>query len=866
MDDMIRFSHESMTVEEVGGKAFSLSMLQGLRIPEWFVVTPAAFVSSGCQQSDPARWRLSETICEQLQHALDHLVAGEGYFAVRSSAVDEDSQGFSFAGQLESFLGVARKEVAGKVADVWRSAFSEHIRAYRDEHGLGECVPPAVVVQRMIDANCAGVSFSVDPISGNWGHALVSSVWGLGNGLVDGELDGDTFRVDRSGKVIERQGGSKSFGYYLREGVPRKEEHDSEKAQGFSLTDHQAIEIANLARTCSRKRGAPQDIEWAYEKGVLYLLQSRPITSLGQVADPEGKINIWDNSNIAESYGGVTTPLTYSFARSIYEEVYRQFCKIMGVPRHVIEANQDTYRGLLGLMNGRMYYNLINWYRLLACFPGFSINRTFMEQMMGVQKELGEELLELIPRPKTNRLLSLVHLLGALAGMGMSHLRLSQNIKKFYKRLNTALARPEIPLSEQRPDELVAYYRHLEDQLLLRWDAPLINDFFAMIYFGILSKICTSWFGDENGTLQNDLVGGSGRVVSAEPARRVAELATFIADDKDAINLFQEGTLAAIVRFLEDHKEMGHLYNEYLETFGDRCIDELKLESITLHENPLPLLRAIGHFAAREKKTEGNQSIDARLDAEKRALETLSRNGVRRAFFRFILKYARARVEDRENLRFERTRLFGRVREIMVELGKRFAALGVLEEHGDIFYLEKDEILSFVEGFASCPDLGGIATARKHYFQKYADMEPIADRFQTRGMVFVGNDFSISDEEKRSYESEEGVRQGIGCCPGIVRGKVKVVRDPRGVELPAGSILVAERTDPGWIMLFPAASGLLVERGSLLSHSAIVARELGLPAVVSVSGVTSWLKDGDEIEFDGSTGRVRLLREAGEYD
>ncbi len=866
MSKTIFFADDDINVQDVGGKAASLYELQDLNVPEWFVITPAAFQAS---IRDPENtfflWEIGDEIKIELQKSLDCLSPGAGYFAVRSSAVDEDSKEFSFAGQLESFLGVPQTEVAARVVAVWQSAFSDRVRAYRQEHGLGECIAPAVIVQKMIDAESAGVSFAVDPIGGSWGQALVSSVWGLGNSLVDGEVDADTWQIHRSGNITRMQTAHKSFGHYLREGLAVRIAHDDAKAGQNSLDDRQAAEVAALARRCSTRRGAPQDIEWAYANGSLYLLQSRPITSLGRVPDPEGNINIWDNSNIAESYGGVTTPLTYSFARSIYEEVYRQFCRIMGVPEHVIKANDGTYRGLLGLMNGRMYYNLINWYKLLACFPGFAMNRGFMEQMMGVQKELGEELLALIPRGHDRKLKNFFFLSMALIKMGYSHFFIARQIERFYARLNKALAQPKVPLAQQRPDELVATYRDLEKQLLLKWDAPLVNDFFAMIFFGILSKLCKTWCKDDNGTLQNDLVGGSGQVISAEPAKKVGMLAAAIGDDTEAIELFRTGSAARILAYLRKHEKLHSQYREYLEQFGDRCIDELKLESITLHENPLPLLRAIGHFAGQTRKVDENHARQARLAAEQKVHAQLRKSGVRKKIFNFILKHARARVADRENLRFERTRLFGRVRQIMVELGKRFAALGVLDRPSDIFYLEKDEILSYVSGFASCPDMRGIAAVRKRHFDEYKNMVPIADRFQTKGMVFVANDFSIPDGKKVVIEHGEGIRQGIGCCPGIVRGKVQVVRDPRGVELPAGTILVAERTDPGWIMLFPAASGLLVERGSLLSHSAIVARELGLPAVVSVPGVTSWLKNGDEIEFDGSTGMVRLLVSPSSY-
>jgi rifampicin phosphotransferase len=135
-------------------------------------------------------------------------------------------------------------------------------------------------------------------------------------------------------------------------------------------------------------------------------------------------------------------------------------------------------------------------------------------------------------------------------------------------------------------------------------------------------------------------------------------------------------------------------------------------------------------------------------------------------------------------------------------------------------------------------------------------MEPPADRFETRGMVYQGNALRDTRPAQRAEGGDENERRGLGCCPGVVRGPVRVVTDPRHATLRMGDILVAERTDPGWIMLFPCAAGLLVERGSLLSHSAIVARELGIPAIVSVDGVTRWLTDGDWVELNGGTGVV----------
>jgi pyruvate,water dikinase len=225
-----------------------------------------------------------------------------------------------------------------------------------------------------------------------------------------------------------------------------------------------------------------------------------------------------------------------------------------------------------------------------------------------------------------------------------------------------------------------------------------------------------------------------------------------------------------------------------------------------------------------------------------------------------VLRQARTRIRDRENLRFERTRLFGRVRRIFLEFGRRFSSLGVLDSPRDIFHLEVEEILGFVEGTGTSTNLKGLAALRKFEYEGHRRSEPPPDRFETRGAVSL---VIIPCFGAAGSPPTGETRTGLGCCAGFVRGRVRVIADPRSATLQEGEILVAERTDPGWVMLFPAAAGLLVERGSLLSHSAIVAREMGIPAVVAVAGLTHWLKDGDRVELDGASGVVRRLDRQG---
>ena len=228
---------------------------------------------------------------------------------------------------------------------------------------------------------------------------------------------------------------------------------------------------------------------------------------------------------------------------------------------------------------------------------------------------------------------------------------------------------------------------------------------------------------------------------------------------------------------------------------------------------------------------------------------------------KFILKNARFTVKNRENLRFERTRLFGRVRELFLRIGFILTSMNVIEDKRDIFYLEVDEILYYIDGKSTTNNLKELIEIRKAQYQKYHDMNP-DERFYSYGAVNVGNDFK-REKYAQAQKTVDGevVLKGIGASPGVVRGKVRVITNPQNAKLEQGEILVAEFTDPGWIMLFPAASGILVERGSLLSHSAIVSRELGIPAVVGITGLLDSLKTGDEVELNGQTGEVIKITE-----
>ena len=799
----------------LGGKGAALAWLGalGFEIPAWFAVP------------GDAAWTR-----EELTGAIERL--GSGPFAVRSSGSTEDGAAHSFAGQFSSFLNVPAADVGRRISDVRASARSEAVLGYCREHGLAAPGKPAVLVQRMVAARFAGVAFSADPVSGRRGVVVISAVAGLGEKLVSGEADGETWQVGRDGEISVRP----------EEGL---------------LLESDVMAVAKLARDCEAACGQAQDIEWAIdEAGTLWLLQSRPITTLSAIPDPDDTLRVWDNSNIAESYGGVTTPLTFSFARRIYESAYREFCKLMAVPRDRIEHSDEVFPQMLGLIRGRVYYNLCSWYRVLALLPGFQLNRGFMEQMMGVREPLPDEIVNaIVAENRSGRFADALASVRTCMGLVRQGMGLKKRIARFQLRFDTALAAPSVPLDRMTGEKLVVHYRDLERQLLKKWDAPLVNDFFAMIYYGVLRTLCAKWLNDSTGGLQNELLLDGGDIISAEPPRRILKMAAMASGELGLAASLLDPNLSSKRKIakLGTCPELAAEFESYLTDFGDRCLEELKLESPTVRDDPASLLISIGAMASRL----GGGGVDPIGPSAKESIE-LPSHPLKRLLFDHVLCQARERVRCRENLRFERTRLFGRVRTIFRELGKRLRADGVLADADDVFYLEIAEVFAAWEGTGTTSDLATLAQQRRAEFDAYHAEAAPPDRFETRGPLSRNVELQTTAVTPISASD----LKGSGACPGHVIGRARVVLDPRQARIEPGEILVARQTDPGWVVLFPAAAGLLVERGSLLSHSAIVSRELRLPCIVSVPGLTEIIKTGDMIEMDGAAGTIVILEKS----
>ena len=805
-------------------------------------------------------------IKEEFEKEIENALNEESYYAVRSSSIEEDSSNFSFAGQFETYLYVKKENMLEKIKEVWISSFSNHVMKYRKEGKINnEINVPAVIIQEMVNSEKAGVGFSVNPVNNNYDEVVISGTYGLGTSIVDGDENGDLFIYNKKTKEIKKEIRTKKIRQVL-DFENKKIKTEEINIEEEILNDSEVCELGENIINIEKYYRKPQDMEWAFEKGKLYILQSRPITTLEKTGKKTYNTIIWDNSNIVESYPEITLPLTFSFIRKAYSDVYKRFSEITGVPAKVVESYQDVYDNMLGLLKGRVYYNLINWYKLLMLFPNSKGNSKFMEQMMGVKKELSEENLNENLLEAEGKMTGFEKFRNKLekykAGftLFMNMFLIEKKAEKFYKIIDENLNGKNSDLSNKNIKELKKYYKFLENKFLKNWEIPIINDFLVMVWFGLSKKMAEKYIKDDFEKAHNTLIAQEGNsMISVEPSKYIKKMSLMIKNDKslkDEIgNIINKNEKSLIEIFkLTQNAEFNSTLNEYMEKFGDRTVHELKLEAPTLREEPLFLIKMIYSLSITENVQEHTKRNI--LEEQKKIYDSLKINPIKKYLLKKTLFYAKKFIRLRENLRYERTKVFGTVRKIMKKMGVHLKNNNLINNEKDVFYLTVDEIFGLVDGSIIDVDLQKLIELRKEEYKKYQTEAILPDRFLTRG--FLGENFYYEDLAGNS-QLDENTLQGTGCSKGIVKGKVKIVLNPMDTQVEDGDIVVTKSTDPSWVIVFPLLKGLIVEKGSLLSHSAIISREMNIPAIVGVQGATSILKTGDMVQFDGSTGIIKKL-------
>lgn len=833
------------TPASLGGKGASLwSLLRdGFPVPPAFCL-PADAHRQWLQSGQPDD--LPEPLREELLialHRLSALIGGADSFAVRSSALAEDSADASFAGQLQTHLNVPASHVPSAVLSVWRSADAPGVVTYRQRIGLDHG-GIAVVVQAMVPAEVSGVVFTADPLTGDPDRLAVNASWGLGEGIVSGLVTPDYWIIDRrSGRVLERQIGEKAQMVVLATtGSTEIVATPPDKAARPCLTPSQLSELLELAQQAEAHFGRTQDLEWAYRGGRFWLLQSRPLTvqpseewisEFDSETDPD---TVWTAANIQEVLPGAIPPFTWSTLREGLNYSFRK-------PFLETHTLRDPNREFVALFYNRAYLNV-------------SALRDVADRAIGTSPEaVDEQYLGKARDPHRKRAWPSLRQVAAYIDTTP---RSIQFLYRMRKRVPVVAAQIRRWLEEARSRDLASLTK---EQLLkcilesrgysLRMGSLHISTSSATsVYFESLRQLLKNWFGREADDLQARLITGLNNVASAIPGRQMWALAKLAAHDSKLREALMAPDAWARIQKLKSPSaaQFRDRLAQFLGRFGHRSVMEADLSALTWGEDPNSVLVLLRNFLDLPPEAEPLR-VAAHQRAQRLATtrEIEKRLGpLRRPIFRFILRQTQIFVSYREKIKSLMMEVTHHGRRLFREVGHRLWQEGIITDPQDLYLLTLDEVVQLLETGPQGLDIAALVRRRRAEFARNQRVR-LPESFRGRPKPLV----------HAPPPTFSRVLRGIPVSPGIVTGPARVIRDPRkDAEIRPGEILVAPVTDAGWTPLFLVAAGLVVDIGGPLSHGSTVAREYGLPAVVNVKVATQLVHTGQTITVNGSTGEV----------
>ncbi|UOG74862.1 PEP-utilizing enzyme [Hymenobacter tibetensis] len=844
----------------IGNKAQGLYRLReaGMLVPD-FLVIPAELFDAVLREAPPQltpeaaathqrqqleRFELPAPERQAMAQVLANWQFPTHPVVVRSSVADEDSVGASFPGLMDSFLNLTTEvAVWAAISACAASAYSARAVAYRQQKQLTLVARPAVLVQRQVTAAASGVVFSTFPEYPQ--EMAVHGVWGFGEGLVGGQLEPDEFYLDKQTGIPQRtkiackeemlEQASGGNGLQTSAVAP-------DRQQAACLTSEQLATLFQAATTLERVFGRPQDIEFVLEDDRVWLVQARPISQ------PIPEVVVYDNSNIQESYCGVTTPLTFSFAQRAYATVYRQTMRVLGLPPARIATHEPVVTQLLGLVKGRIYYNINNWYRGLQLLPSFRQNKADMERMMGLeepvdfvtnQEKTVAAKLKLLPSLVVN----LVRLLAAFQ-------QLKTRVPAFHAHFQTQYQRFYAqPLAGVSVKELLLQQQLLDENLLNNWTTPIINDFFVMTTNGRVARGLKKIGITASDEFLSRYLSGDQQVASTQPTRHLQALARAAWPQPALRQLLLAAPADLHAQVAQLAPDFHQRVEEFIAQYGDRTVGELKLETTTMRVNPAVFYQYLRNFLLTSPTPAAEPLSYLQEQARQELAARLAPRG--RWFRRRLqgnLDKLQLAIRYREALRLERTRLFGMYRALYLAMGQHLTQKHQLAAALDVFWLTEAEIIAALQA-SSTAEWQALVQQRRHEFEQYAH-EDVPSRVTVPSPPTTAAPVSTADS---------GALRGTGCYPGVARGEVLVITDPGGDLNVSGKIVCALRTDPGWAALFPMCRGVIIEKGSSLSHSVILLRELGIPTIINVAAVTKRLSTGQRISMNGETGEIQIL-------
>jgi pyruvate,water dikinase len=867
--------------EQAGGKAAGLARLIGLGVPvpNGVALTRHAFESflaqgqlasridnlgrSATDTSDAAARAVADEIRAlvmaaplplaieaSLQTITRQLLPG--VVAVRSSAIGEDGKAASYAGQFDTVLNVGSSAgLRDALRQCYASYWSARAIAYRRRRDI-DCAGMAVVFQRQIEPEAAGVLFTRSPGGGADADRTLTIEYcaGLADALVSGAIDPGRVVVARDTRAILAN--------------VRADDADEERARAVVL--RHLTQLADVALGLEATFGTPLDIEWAIDKGgTVWFVQARPITTRAAAAGPSATGVLWTNANVSENFPEPISPLLYSIASIGYYHYFRNLGIAFGVSRRRLTAMDVPLRGIIGAHGARMYYNLTNIHAVLRMAPfGEALARAFNTFVGADRIASSPDDAEAWGGGVLRQALELGRIAVCTA---RQYARLDHRVRQFERTADAfaAATRPENLATASLPTlgRSIAAFLTIRAS---RWKDASLADAAAMLTFALLERVLTSC-GLGRGTITR-LLRALPDVPSSIPPLRLWDLSRLIRADAALNDLFATREASVILRAVRDDRRFatfGAAFDRFLKTWGFRSSGELMLTVPGLDEQPEPVIDLLKQYALLDggspELSMSEQAAERRRETARVVRSMAWRSPVRAASAWCLIRWTQRAVTCRERARLKQALLYTRLRRVLLCVGDRLVERGTLRSRDDVFMLTAGEVVELIGGRSMFGgSVADLVALRRRQHERLSALKPPDTFVLPEGEVFGARAEVESTVTGSAAQVSAGeVLAGSTACGGTVTARAAVLSDVgEASRLTRGDVLVTRQTDPGWAPVFCLVSGLVIERGGMLSHGAIIAREFGLPCVVGVKDATSLIPHGSMLTVDGSRGECRI--------
>ena len=884
-----------------GGKGANLARLvrAGFPVPGGFIVTTRAYrdfvqangladwIQEQVRRADPEdpkaleaasqairRRFLEGTMPEPIRRALlaRYQAMGRPAVAVRSSATAEDLPDLSFAGQQDTYLNVVGEEaLARAVIRCWSSLWTARAMGYRARNQLDQAdVSLAVVVQEMVQSQASGVLFTANPLNGRRTEAVIDATLGLGEALVAGLVEPDHYVVRKAdGRILEKRLGAKSLA--IRSAPGGDTVTEEVQAQGRQALPDQAIrELVALGNRVEALFGSPQDIEWAWVEGQLFLLQSRPITSLYPL--PPGVAP--EPLRVFFSFGavqGVLAPFT-PLGQETIKAFFAGGASLFGyrfTPHTqpvILSAGERLWADITPPLRNGLGRRLVA--RALAGVePGSGQILAHLLQDSRLAPARAWPRWETLARLLRFALPRLREVAWALLHPERAQIRAQSfgaaAIREFRERSARATT-----LSQR-----VALHEYLGQiafpVIVPVFLAPVLAGYLPLVLLNKLVPDLAQADPEIGPHTVLTLTRGLPHNVTTEMDLALWETAQAIRQDPQALAHFLEASpeqLAGetVARRLPVPAQAA--VERFLERYGMRGVGEIDVGRPRWWEDPLPVIQTLRSYLGIQDEAMSPAVVFRRGEAEARAAQEKLVAAARRRplgrlkarFVRWATRRIRTLAGLRESPKFTIITLMGISRRNLLASGEELVRAGVLERRDDPFFLNLPEL--HVLGMGAPGRWRELVQERREAIRREERRRQIPRILLSDGEAFYQGMVAAADE------ASARLLVGSPVSPGVAEGVAHVVFQPHQAQLKPGEILVCPGTDPAWTPLFLAAAGLVMEVGGMMTHGAVVAREYGIPAVVGVDRATQRIKTGQRIRVDGSSGKIWLLNEPEEME